>query len=208
MAWASTPAGAQRPEPLVNILYTAHRAGRALAAHGLAADAEVFTTPSGPASTDDLLTDRCETSTGVAVSDHDALRAMIHGQVRRAVVDTAGVTIDLGPRRRLFTGSARQAAQLVALTCSHPGCDIPAEFCDVDHLVRHTDSGPTNQRNAAPVCGSHNRYKERAGLRSRRASNGRTYLIRPDNTVIAPVGQLPPTWTDSDPPASARVRGP
>ncbi len=197
MAYVSTPPDAQRPEPIVNILFTAGRAGRTLAAHGLVDDAAVF----GVAD-DDPSWDRCETSTGVRIDEHDAVRAMISGTVRRAVVDAVGVTIDLGVRRRLFTGAAREAAQLIALTCSHPGCSIPAEFCDVDHLVRHADGGPTDQGNAGPGCGSHNRFKERAGLRSRRAANGRIHLIRPDGTTILPVGEREPRWADSDPPES------
>ena len=203
MAWASTPPEAHRPEPIVNILYTAGRAGRSLGDHGLVSNSEVFrSVPDGlvPEDDDDLLAARCESSTGVPVSEHDALRAMLHGQVRRAVVDAAGVTIDLGARRRLFTGAARDAAQLLALGCSHPGCSIPAELCQVDHLERHVDGGPTDQANATPACGAHNRYKERARLRTRRAANGRIYLIRPDDSVILPVGERAPTWTDPDPP--------
>jgi hypothetical protein len=203
MAWASTPPDAQRPEPIVNILFTASRAGRTMSEHGLVPDADVFPSQSSGSTiedADDLLTARCATSTGVPISEHDALRAMLRGHVRRAVVDTAGVTIDLGPRRRLFTGAAREAAQLVALSCSHPGCDIPAEYCEVDHIDRHVDGGPTDQRNATPNCGTHNRYKDRAGLRSRRATNGRIYMCRPDGTVILPVGERPPTWSDPDPP--------
>jgi hypothetical protein len=209
LAWASTPPDAQRPEPLVNILYTAGRAARSLADHGLVAgtgtdtDTGVFTSAADGLCAehpDDLLAARCETSTGVPISEHDALRAMVRGQVRRAVVDSASVVIDLGGRRRLFTGAAREAAQLIAHRCAHPGCSIPAEFCQVDHLERHVDGGPTDQRNAGPACARHNLYKERAGLRSRRATNGRIHLIRPDGSVMLPVGARPPTWADSDPP--------
>ncbi|WP_040492601.1 HNH endonuclease signature motif containing protein [Ilumatobacter nonamiensis] len=208
MAYVSTPADAQRPEPIVNILYTAGRAGSALAEHGLAADDHVFDAPENGLAVedaDDLLAGRCETSTGVTIGDHAATAAMIRGRVRRAVIDTAGVTIDLGPRRRLFVGAAREAAQLIALRCSHPGCSIPAEFCDVDHLRRHADGGPTDQHNAGPGCGSHNRFKERAGLRSRRAANGRIYLIRPDGSVVLPVGERRPDWAEPDPRLDPRL---
>jgi len=198
MAWVTVPADGQRPEPMVNILYTAGRAARGLTNHGLT-NSDVFEADDKglvAESAGELLSVRCETSTGVVVSDHDAVRAMIHGHVRRAVVDATGVVLDLGARRRLFTGTARDAAQLVALSCSHPGCSIPAEFCQVDHLERHADGGPTDQSNAAPACSSHNRFKERAGLRSRRAVNGRIYITRPDNTLVLPVGERPPIWTD------------
>jgi len=195
MAWATVPADGQRPEPLVDILFSAGRAQHELAAHGLIGSDGFESSVA-----EDLLTARCETSTGVPVSRHDALRATVTGHVRRVVIDSASVVIDLGTRRRLFTGAAREAAQLIALSCAHPGCDIPAEVSDVDHVQRHADGGHTDQDNATPACGSHNRYKEHAGLRGRRATNGRTYLVRPDDTVIQPVGQRTPTWTDPDPP--------
>lgn len=205
MAYVTVPVDGQRPEPIVNIVYTAGRATQTLTDHGLAADDEILDAAeqglvAEPA--DDFLARRCETSTGVTIDEHDAALAMIRGQIRRLVIDSAGVTIDLGPRRRLFTGAAREAARLIALTCSHPGCSIPAEFCDVDHLHRHRHGGPTDQRNGTPACGSHNRFKETARLRSRRAATGRIYLIRPDDSVILPVGERTPDWADPDPPVA------
>ncbi len=220
MAYVSTPADAQRPEPLVNIVFTAGYAAETMADHGLVPDADVFgpevmgdrdAEPTHATCTSagneravedpaDLTARRCETSTGVQTHPHEALRSMIRGRVRRVVLDPMGVVIDLGPSRRCFTGKARTAAQLIVLSCSHPGCDIPAEFCDVDHLRRHADGGPTSQHNAGPECRSHNLFKETAGLRSRRAANGRVYLIRPDGSVIMPVGARQPRWADGDPP--------
>ena len=210
MAYVSTQADAQRPEPIVNIVFTAGYAGETLASHGFVPDADVFGTDDSLhdrasdrdlaiEDPDDLIARRCETSTGVQIHPDDALRAMIRGQVRRVVLDPMGVIVDLGPTRRCFTGRSRDAAQLIVLCCSHPGCDIPAEFCDVDHLRRHADGGPTNQHNAGPACRSHNLFKETAGLRSRRAANGRVYLIRPDGSVILPVGARAPRWADEPP---------
>ncbi|WP_040492367.1 HNH endonuclease signature motif containing protein [Ilumatobacter nonamiensis] len=197
MAAASTPPDAQVPEPLVTLLYSAGRAGRAFHAHGLVDNEDVFDAPShGWESEDphDLAAVRCETSTGIPVSDHDMVRAMIRGRIRRAVVDTGGVAIDLGPKRRLFTGAAAEAARMVVVECVHPGCSIPAEFAQIDHMVPYADGGTTDQRNAAPLCGLHNRFKHRAGFRSRRARDGRVYLIRPDGSVVVPVGQRPPEF--------------
>lgn len=212
MAYVTVPVGGQRPEPIVDIVFSAGRAGHAMRSHGLVPDDDVFAADDTDTSTDagadsgwgvedptDLFGGRCATSTGVTVNDHDALRAMIRGYVRRVVIDSAGVVIDLGRKRRLFTGSARHAAQLVALSCSHPGCSIPAEFCQVDHLERHTDGGRTDQHNAGPGCGTHNRHKEQARLRSRRATNGRIYLIRPDDTIMLAAGERPPEWAHEPP---------
>ena len=58
-----------------------------------------------------------------------------------------------------MTGKAREAAQLLAIRCEHRGCDVPAAFCDIDHIDEHTTrNGETNQANALPLCGVHNRW--------------------------------------------------
>ena len=67
------------------------------------------------------------THNGLDVLPADLLAAAAVGHVRRVVVDGTGVIIDLGRRRRLFTGGAARAAELQhALDrverCLWPGC--------------------------------------------------------------------------------------
>jgi hypothetical protein len=124
------------------------------------------------------------------------------GHVRRAVVDAAGVIVDLGRRQRLFTGAAREAAKLLIVRCEHPGCVLPADFCDVDHATEWAHGGRTDQTNSRIRCGGHNIDKTKKRWRSRRATNGRTYTIRTDGTIMLPVGVRPPTFPDEDDPES------
>lgn len=56
-----------------------------------------------------------------------------------------------------------------------------------------------DQKNAGPFCGGHDRYKQHETLRARRTASGRIRLIRPDGTVIKPVGQRDPEWADASP---------
>ncbi len=202
-------------DPLVNIVIDAHTWARLLIDSGLGTDATLagdvvdpFTGVGCPDellglltdATADLATRRCETADGVVLHPHDVLRAALAGHVRRVVVDTDGVVIDFGRRQRLFAGAAREAAKLLILHCEHPGCDLPADSCDVDHTDEWSDGGATDQANARLRCGSHNTMKSRRRWRSRRATNGRTYTIRPDGTIMLPVGARPPTFpTDEEP---------
>ena len=122
--------------------------------------------------------------------------------MQRVVVDAHDVVINHGRRHRLFTGKAREAAQLLATTCGHRGCDVPADLCDVDHVDEWAaDGGETNQDNALPLCGSHDRWKHRQRLRGRRDRSGRIHLIKPDGSVIKPIGARDPVWAEPDPPA-------
>ena len=104
---------------------------------------------------------RCETTAGTPVHPDDMLAATVLGHIRRVVLDGAGVVTNMGRRRRLFTGAARDAAQLSARRCSRRGCTVPAELCDIDHVHDHTKGGATDTINGDPECDGHNRQKNR-----------------------------------------------
>ncbi len=45
------------------------------------------------------------------------------------------------------------------LTCVFPWCNHPARRCDTDHVIAHSDGGPTSTDNLAPLCRGHHRLK-------------------------------------------------
>ena len=47
--------------------------------------------------------------------------------------------ISYGRTRRLFTGPIKAMAKLLGHRCSHPGCNIPAEHCQIDHLNEYAN---------------------------------------------------------------------
>ncbi|HEY4609294.1 MAG TPA: DUF222 domain-containing protein [Ilumatobacteraceae bacterium] len=209
-AYAATSDG-KSPLPVVNILCdqrTLHdllgRVGIALA-DGNMVDLESLTRAQIDAVLAEfvndptaMLTRRCETSSGQQIAPQLLIQALLTAQVRRVVLDANSTVIDLGERKRLFSGNARIAATLLQQFCGHPGCEVPADRCQIDHNQSHIDGGRTDQSNAVPECGPHNRYKYRHGWRTRRADNGRTYSIRSDGTLILFVGERPPPFTRAD----------
>jgi hypothetical protein len=100
------------------------------------------------------------------------------------------------------------------MTCRYPNCDMPAEFCDVDHTIPWP-WGPTHASNLACKCRKHHLLKTFwAGWRDRQlpdgaivwtSPTGHTYTTRPGSrlfmprwnvttaTLPPPVGQPPPT---------------
>jgi hypothetical protein len=216
MASVTAPADGVRPEPLVNFIVDPHTGIDTLVRHGFLDDITNTNTnteedDSTIANTDsddddceeselfDPSARRCATSTGTPVHPDVIMKAMLRGSVRRVMVDAHDVAINMGRKRRLFTGKAREAAQLLAIRCGHRGCDVPAEFCDVDHIDEWAaDNGETNQANALPLCGVHDRWKHQKRLRGRRDTHGRIHLITPDGTVIKALGARDPTWADTD----------
>ena len=206
------PANGKRPQPLVNIVIDPTTSLEVLAKYGLIDLTDLDLTDNDLTDndlTDNDLTDndlakvdptsrRCATSTGVAVHPDVALQAMFAGSVRRVMVDAHDVVINMGRTQRLFTGKARQAAQLLAVRCGFRGCDVAAEFCDVDHVNPWVDGGETDQANSMPLCGSHDRRKHSEQLRGRRDRHGRIHLIRPDGSVIKPLNARDPEWPDTE----------
>ena len=139
-----------------------------------------------------LTTRLCNLATGAPIHPTVALQALLTGHIRRVVVDSRNVVTEMGTRSRVFTGAARDAALLLSPFCTHPGCAIRARHSQVDHMLEWADGGHTSQWNAQARCGQHNRFKHRERWRSRRDEHGRTYDLRPDNTIVLPVGERPP----------------
>jgi hypothetical protein len=166
---ATTTGGATPAVPLVNIVVDAVTLAETL---GQAAPASI-----------DPRRRRCETIDGRLLPPSDVVAAMWWGRVRRVVLDETGVVVDLGRQQRLFSGSARDAVLLQAHRCVAAGCTVPIGRCEADHVVPWHVGGPTDQRNAAPLCGHHNRWKS-TGSRVWRDSSGYWHTARPDGTEI------------------------
>jgi Domain of unknown function (DUF222) len=165
-------------DPLVNIIVD-----QQTLEHHLNRLAGVDVEPIDPSTVDDR---RCETSTGHQVDPDDMLAAALCGHVRRVVLDTAGVVIDLGRRSRLFTGGARDAVLLGDRWCLWPGCDVRSGRCQTDHTQPWARNGPTKPDNAGTACARHNRWKQH-GYRTWRDPAGQWHTYRPDGTEIGPL---------------------
>ena len=137
---------------------------------------------------------RCHTSTGTPLHPVLLARAALTAHIRRVIIDADNVVIDAGREQRLFTGPARTVAQLLTPRCTHPGCLIRCTHADIDHITEWQHHGPTNQDNADIGCRTHNRFKTRQRWRTRRDTTGRKFRLRPDGTVVLPVGARQPTF--------------
>ncbi len=124
----------------------------------------------------------CQTIDGTPLEPTEMMLNAIVSKIRRVVVTAASEKVDLG-KARCFTGMARHAVKLKATRCVWPGCTIPSSDCQADHLLEHSRDGRTNPGNGAPLCGKHNRYKQR-GFTIYRTPDGSWHTIRPDGTEI------------------------
>jgi HNH endonuclease len=102
----------------------------------------------------------CELATGTTVTPGQLVPLIGDADIERIVYAPGSRrVIDLGVRSRLFTGPLRRAILLRDRRCRHPGCDTPAEDCEVDHVIPYSRGGRTDQDNGEARCATHNRHK-------------------------------------------------
>jgi hypothetical protein len=171
----SAPPGSIPPEPVVNITMS-------IAEYEARLEQPATGQPPAPATVDEVDAARCETDSGIPIDPIDAVLASMTGWFRRVIVDSAGVVIDLGRKRR-FTGSARVAVILSRRRCLWPGCGRASTRNQIDHTNDHSRGGLTTPINGGPACGRHNRTKTR-GYTVHRDADGNWHVHRPDGTEL------------------------
>ncbi|ORA70672.1 hypothetical protein BST28_22960, partial [Mycolicibacter kumamotonensis] len=65
------------------------------------------------------------------------------------------------------------------MTCRWPGCDRPAEFCDLDHAIAYALGGPTHPSNLRCLCRKHHLIKTFHGWRDRQHADGTIDWLSP-----------------------------
>jgi hypothetical protein len=129
---ATAPAGGRRPKPLFTVLVG-----------------------------DETLSQLCELANGTVVTPGQVVQWAGDADLETVLFDGPSTVISVS-HRRSFTGALRRAVQVRDRHCRHTsGCDVPADQCDVDHIVPHADAGPTSQFNGKLECTPHNRDSDR-----------------------------------------------
>jgi hypothetical protein len=129
---ATAPAGGRRPKPLFTVLVG-----------------------------DETLSHLCELANGTVVTPGDVVRWAGDADLETVLFDGPSTVISVS-HRRSFTAALRRAVEVRDRRCQHTsGCDVPADQCDVDHIVPHAADGPTSQFNGKLECPPHNRDSDR-----------------------------------------------
>jgi 5-methylcytosine-specific restriction endonuclease McrA len=81
---------------------------------------------------------------------------LAEADIERIVFDSPSEVIDVGVRERFFTGALRRAIQVRDRYCQFPGCDVPGDQCEVDHIIPYSQGGETRQSNGRLYCKPHN----------------------------------------------------
>ena len=77
--------------------------------------------------------------------------------IRRVILDGDHVPVEAGRAHRVIPPALRRALDLRDQGCTHPGCQVPARWCDAHHIVHWAEGGKTGLSNLRLYCRTHHR---------------------------------------------------
>jgi hypothetical protein len=84
-----------------------------------------------------------------------ARRLACDATISRILLDPASLPIEVGRATRIIPPALRRALEQRDQHCTHPGCQIPARWCDAHHIHHWADGGPTALSNLRLLCSRH-----------------------------------------------------
>jgi hypothetical protein len=97
-----------------------------------------------------------------------ARRLTCDATISRVVLDSESVPVELGRATRVVPRPLRRLLEERDRGCTHPGCDMPARFCDAHHLKHWADGGTTEPANLRLLCSRHHTVAHQVGRYPRR----------------------------------------
>jgi hypothetical protein len=101
----------------------------------------------------------CQLADNTAITPGSLLPWLTEAHVERVVFDSPSRIIDIGQKRRLFTGATRRLIEIRDRECIDELCEEPAGRCQADHTQPWSHGGPTTHTNGKLRCGHHNRLR-------------------------------------------------
>jgi hypothetical protein len=92
------------------------------------------------------------TSSGIQLSPGEARAALCNSGIYPVVLNGKSLPLDLGRTQRLYSRAQRRAIRAAYRGCSYPGCSMPAERCEIDHLDAWEKGGRTDIKSAGLSC--------------------------------------------------------
>ncbi|MBN2113294.1 MAG: DUF222 domain-containing protein [Acidimicrobiia bacterium] len=91
------------------------------------------------------------------ITAETARRLACDATITPITLDGAGQPQTAGDARRSIPPALRRALDLRDGGCTHPGCDIPARWCDAHHIIHWAHRGKTTLTNLRLLCRPHHR---------------------------------------------------
>jgi hypothetical protein len=95
-----------------------------------------------------------DTDTG-PISARTARRLACDATVNRVLLDPDSVPVELGRATRVIPDRLRRLLEARDQHCTHPGCQVPARWCDAHHIHHWANGGSTDLANLQLLCARH-----------------------------------------------------
>ncbi|WP_162138921.1 HNH endonuclease signature motif containing protein [Gryllotalpicola ginsengisoli] len=123
--------------------------------------------------------------------------------LRRILTDPiTGAIVDFDRKTYRVPAELKRIVQLRDRHCRAPGCNVPAEQCEVDHTIAYARGGPTRLGNLACLCANHHHVKHEAGWGLMQYAGGILEWISPTGRHYRTEPEIP---IAPSPPHSARA---
>jgi hypothetical protein len=117
---------------------------------------------------------------GDAVSIATLERLACGGTHNETGFDNAGIPLDRGRDKRLFTSAQKDVLALKWGGCVHPHCERPPSWTEAHHIDHwHRDHGKSNIADGILPCRHHHLLHHNNGWETRRDQGGRYWLTPP-----------------------------
>ena len=105
------------------------------------------------------------------------------GTWRRLITDPiVGTVVDVGRTRYRPPAGLADLVRARDRVCTHPGCEVPARGCDLDHITPWAGGGTTSLENLTCLCRAHHRLKHTPGWALTRTGDGALIWRTPTGT--------------------------
>jgi hypothetical protein len=75
--------------------------------------------------------------------------------ISRVLLDPQSVPVEMGRATRVIPQRLRRLLEQRDQGCTHPGCHIPARWCDAHHIQHWAEGGKTEISNLRLLCRVH-----------------------------------------------------
>jgi Domain of unknown function (DUF222)/HNH endonuclease len=124
-----------------------------------------------------------ETEYGTFLTTDEISRISCDANLTRVVFGPDSQPLDVGRTKRLVTPALRVAVVARDLHCIFPGCERPASWCDIHHLIPWSEGGPTSLDNLVMLCRHHHTLVHEGGWRIQ-GTPGHLSFYRPDGSQL------------------------
>jgi hypothetical protein len=133
-----------------------------------------------------------ELSFGGPIGAETARRLACDASVVRIITGPDGLPLDVGREQRTATTAIRRAVVARDLHCVFAGCNAPAAWCDVHHVIHWAHGGVTSCENGALLCERHHTAVHEGGFDvARDAGTSVWHTYRPDGSEVLIRGHSP-----------------